>query len=122
MQRPSVDLPHPDSPTSPSASPRRISRSTPSTARSTSRSLPPKRSNREPPRGKCLCRPLACSNASATALPIYHDRILARGPCAGVVVYAGRSPPVGQREQRELTGNAVVFYEGATRVEGAPGW
>ena len=35
MQRPSVDLPQPDSPTSPSVSPRASSRSTPSTARST---------------------------------------------------------------------------------------
>ncbi len=36
MQRPSVDLPQPDSPTRPSASPRATRRSTPSTARSTS--------------------------------------------------------------------------------------
>ncbi len=34
--RPTVDLPHPDSPTSPSVSPRKMSNVTPSTARTTS--------------------------------------------------------------------------------------
>ena len=38
--RPSVDLPHPDSPTSPSTSPARMSRSTPSTACTTPLALP----------------------------------------------------------------------------------
>src|SRR2546430_12339928 len=48
--RASVDLPQPDSPTRPSVSPRLISRSTPSTARTAS---PPK-----PLMGKCLNAPL----------------------------------------------------------------
>ncbi len=46
INRASVDFPQPDSPTNPSASPRRISRSTPSTART---ARPP-----NPEMGKCL--------------------------------------------------------------------
>src|SRR5207244_1065699 len=47
-QRPTVDLPHPDSPTSPRVSPWKISNETPSTARTTS-SLPST--------AKCFTRP-----------------------------------------------------------------
>src|SRR5438874_3733515 len=53
-RRASVDLPQPDSPTRPSVSPRLISRSTPSTART---APPPK-----PEIGKCLKAPATRSN------------------------------------------------------------
>src|SRR3989475_6113377 len=54
MSRARVDFPQPDSPTRPSVSPRRISRSTPSTART---APPPK-----PEIGKCLKAPATRSN------------------------------------------------------------
>src|SRR6185369_11318752 len=54
-QRPTVDLPQPDSPTRPSVSPAKISNDTPSTARTTSV---------EPSTGKCLTRPLTLTSVS----------------------------------------------------------
>src|SRR5688572_31735110 len=54
-QRPTVDFPQPDSPTSPSVSPAKISKETPSTARTTS-SLPST--------GKCLTSPRTFTSCS----------------------------------------------------------
>src|SRR5262245_23610771 len=64
MQRPVVDLPHPDSPTRPRVSPAMMSKLTPSTAwtRATSREKSP------PLMGKCLTRFLTRSSGSAIAV------------------------------------------------------
>jgi hypothetical protein len=64
MHRPVVDLPQPDSPTSPSVSPALISNEMPSTAwtRATSRE------KRPPLIGKCLTRFLIRSRGSAIAV------------------------------------------------------
>src|SRR5688500_7269071 len=58
-QRPTVDFPQPDSPTSPSVSPAKISNETPSTARTTS-SLPST--------GKCLTSPRTFTSCSITLI------------------------------------------------------
>ena len=65
MQRPVVDLPHPDSPTSPSVSPAAMSKLTPSTActRSTSRE------NTPPLTAKCLRRSREQGSGLAPASP-----------------------------------------------------
>src|ERR1041385_3875848 len=54
-QRPTVDLPQPDSPTSPNVSPAKMSNDTPSTARTTSS---------EPSTGKCFTRPRTLTSVS----------------------------------------------------------
>src|SRR5215213_5430841 len=54
-QRPTVDLPQPDSPTKPKVSPAKISNDTPSTARTTSS---------EPSTGKCFTRPRTLTSVS----------------------------------------------------------
>src|SRR6185503_18402421 len=57
-QRPTVDLPQPDSPTRPSVSPAKISNDTPSTARTTST---------DPSTGKCFTRPRTLTSVSGKA-------------------------------------------------------
>src|SRR3954462_7565642 len=56
-----VDLPQPDSPTMPTVSPLAMENETSSTARTVSLLA-----NRPPRTGKCLVRPLTCSNGCAT--------------------------------------------------------
>src|SRR5215510_9633146 len=71
MARPSVDLPQPDSPTSPRVSPLWISIETPSTAFTTRLTvLVPKSlsSGPPPPRSKCTFRSLIDSNFDSLAL------------------------------------------------------
>src|SRR5690349_477656 len=57
-QRPTVDLPQPDSPTSPSVSPAKMSNETPSTARTTSS---------EPSTGKCFIKPRTLTSVPGIA-------------------------------------------------------
>ena len=98
MQRPSVDLPQPDSPTRPSVSPRASSRSTPSTARSTLAARP-REPPADPPRsGKCIARPRTSSSGSATGDHRLAPRVLG----ADVVVDARGRAPAAERTQREL--------------------
>ena len=61
MSRPTVVLPHPDSPTRPTVSPRRTTRSTPSTAWT----VPTWRCMMPPLIGKCLTRPRTSTSGAA---------------------------------------------------------
>src|SRR5712672_3148903 len=82
MQRPSVDLPQPDSPTRPSASPRATVRSTPSTARRTSIGSFRRRWTSESLSGKCMARLRTSSKgvaASGTRAQLF---VIATGGCA----------------------------------------
>ena len=85
MQRPSVDLPQPDSPTRPSVSPRVSSRSTPSTARSTAaaRAAQPRGRSRRAA-GSASSRPRTSSSGSAIGdhrLPPHVRGARGRGGC-----------------------------------------
>src|SRR2546423_416354 len=63
MVRPTVDLPHPDSPTRPSVWPAGIAKETSSTARTTVRGRPSPKNPRSP--GKCLTSPSTSTSAAA---------------------------------------------------------
>src|SRR5207302_11161419 len=76
MVRPTVDLPHPDSPTRPSVWPEVIANETSSTARTTARGRPSPKKARSP--GKCLTSP--CTSTSA------EDDVTNRGVPYGVAV------------------------------------
>src|SRR5579859_7819696 len=71
IKRARVDFPHPDSPTRPSVSPRRISRSTPSTARTARPPLP------NPLSGKCLYAPVTRSSTGSVRTLVAGARSLA---------------------------------------------
>src|SRR5438105_1192189 len=95
MQRPVVDLPQPDSPTSPNVSPLKISKVTPSTARQTS-SLPSM--------GKCLARSRTLTSApllevesiSVEAMP--SDVRKAYGlPIVSLLAFKEATPPNSRR-------------------------
>src|SRR5438105_14124236 len=85
ISRASVDFPHPDSPTRPRVSPRLISRSTPSTARTAS---PP-----NPPIGKCLYAPLMWTSTGSVAATL-----------AGARSAACIAPHLGRRRLQLLRG------------------
>src|SRR5438046_783604 len=86
-QRPAVHFPHPDSPTSPSVSPRKISKDTPSTARSTSR-LPSTGKRLTSPRTRtssCLSFEIETISPGQRSKPLPSDVRKAYGsPCAFV--------------------------------------
>src|SRR5579864_3867311 len=142
INRASVDFPQPDSPTSPSASPRRISRSTPSTARTARPPLP------NPTTGKCLYAPwtrsstgsvrtavAGCRSAACTAITHFRRRdrlqLLRRIPRQGALLrrvdvlflhVAHQHPaPCGLVEadffQLRLLDLAPVDHKRASRVE-----
>src|SRR5215831_15189947 len=77
--RPTVDLPQPDSPTSPSVSPASIVKLTPSTAKT----VPPARCNSLLRTGKCFLRSRISSTVSGMAFPVKFARAPAGGPMAG---------------------------------------
>src|SRR5438093_794563 len=107
--RPNVVLPQPDSPTSATVSPRRITRSTPSTARTVAISR-----WRSPPfTGKCFFRPRAASRISFRSRLGRATRHLLR------VEMAGDSPirPVG--EELRLLDPAPIEGERTSRMEAA---
>src|SRR5581483_11742339 len=114
-QRPSVDLPQPDSPTRPSVSPRATSRSTPSTARSSSGGSRRTRAAALRRSGKCIASPRTSSSGSGTGQHRLAPRVLG----AVLVVDAGGRAPAAERLQREETAGAVVPGERAARVEAA---
>src|SRR6266550_5722620 len=139
--RASVDLPHPDSPTRPRVSPRLISRSTPSTARTAS--------PEKPPTGKCLytvlirtstgsLRTAVACNAAASAANVVTrldrrclqllgrllgDRALLGGLEAFFLDIPHQDPAsrhlIGGdlAERRFRVDLALVDHEGASRVE-----
>src|SRR5215203_4312281 len=79
-QRPTVDLPQPDSPTKPSVSPARISNDTPSTARTTSS---------EPSTGKCFTRPRTLTRVSrklSSVILCWLDPLMIGGNRGGKIV------------------------------------
>src|SRR5213594_4076042 len=107
--RPNVVLPQPDSPTSATVSPRRITRSTPSTARTVAISR-----WRSPPfTGKCFFRPRAASRISLRSRLGRATRHLLR------VEMAGDSPirPVG--EELRLLDPTPIEGERTSRMEAA---
>ena len=125
MQRPSVDLPQPDSPTRPSVSPFAIVRSTPSTARSTSGGSLRSRLVAPPRSANCICRPRMSSSGSAGELsavaasatgdhrfPLHVGR-------AGLVVQTARRPSVAELDERDRVAEAVVLDEPAARMKPA---
>src|SRR5260221_9043359 len=124
MDRPSVDLPQPDSPTSPSVSPWRIARSTPSTAltRATVRPRMPERTGNQvrSPRtsrmgsaavqgGPGLDR---AATASATSRPIEPGAVLGDPAARQLAAY---------REQVRFLAVAATDRERAARLELAAG-
>src|SRR5215471_13241259 len=76
--RPTVDLPQPDSPTSPSVSPASIVKLTPSTANT----VPPARCSSPLRMGKCFLRSRTSSTVSGMAVPVKLVRAPAGGPMA----------------------------------------
>ena len=114
MQRPSVDLPQPDSPTRPSASPGASSRSTPSTARRTAPARPGGRRRPTPPRsGKCI------DEVAHLEQRLSHRRSPApvgrlRRRASGWMHAVARPPPSGR------SGNAPSRQSGCTN--GQRGW
>ena len=111
MQRPSVDLPQPDSPTRPSASPRATVRSTPSTARSTSICVPAHAAHergveREVHRRGRAPRAAACRRVSHAA----------PAPRGSGRPWRGRRPSA---IERRIDGRAVGVRDLAARVEAA---
>src|SRR5262245_9727565 len=77
--RPTVDLPQPDSPTSPSVSPAPIVKLTPSTANT----VPPARCSSPLRRGKYFLRSRTSSTVSGMAFPVKLARAPAGGPMTG---------------------------------------
>src|SRR5487761_29857 len=90
ISRASVDFPQPDSPTNPSASPRRISRSTPSTART---ARPP-----NPAIGKCLYTPCTrrMTGSSLTAVPVAVGAVCITKSAGGAVGLAAAAHPIAR--------------------------
>src|SRR4029078_11006147 len=110
MQRPSVDLPQPDSPTRPSASPRAISRSTAATAPRPSAGIRRVRRTSESARTKFMCTPRTSSRgASDTGDHRVRGHVLG----AVAVVDAGRRPAGPEPPQREVALEAVLAGEPA---------
>src|SRR5262245_15697820 len=117
MQRPVVVLPQPDSPTSPSVSPRRSSKLTPSTAR-TRPEWPPKS---PPATRKCFTRfrTSRSEGPSFTSGP-------GDAPRQGAVEVGGlparaHVSAAAHRAKRRRLGDAALDAEGAARREGAAG-
>src|SRR3954452_17761067 len=115
MQRPSVGLPHPDSPTRPSVSPRAISRSTPSTARSMSWGRRVSAPISDVPIEKCISKPRTSSSGSATG----DHRLLLDRPGGSLVVDAGGAAAGRDLAQRLVADQAVGLRELAARREPA---
>src|SRR3989441_2636000 len=110
--RPNVVLPQPDSPTSATVSPRRITRSTPSTARTVAISR-----WRSPPfTEKCFFRPRAASRISFRSRLGRDTRHLLR------VEMAGDSPIRTVGEELRLLDPTPIEGEGASWVETAARW
>src|SRR5262245_8193476 len=79
--RPVVVLPQPDSPTSPTVSPRPMSKVIPSTARTARAGPRPKR----PPRtGKCFTRFLTSRSAGCTLILVLREQAADRATVAGI--------------------------------------
>src|SRR5262249_10384503 len=81
--RPTVDLPQPDSPTSPSVSPASIVKLTPSTANT----VPAARCSSPLRMGKCFLRSRTSSTVSGIAVPVKLVRTPAGGPMAGAFFF-----------------------------------
>src|SRR3989454_1497881 len=110
--RPNVVLPQPDSPTSATVSPRRITRSTPSTARTVAISR-----WRSPPfTGKCFFRPRAASRISLRSRLGCTTRHLLR------VQMAGDSPIRAVGKELGLLDPTPIEGESASRMEPTAGW
>src|SRR5690606_32883987 len=106
--RASVDFPQPDSPTTPSTSPARSSRSTPATAWTF---RPPAR---EPARNSLTSR-----SARRTVRPAVSGDAVMEDLLGAV---ARRQDSGRRRPQERTLGPAEVDGVGAARVEGAPRW
>src|SRR5947199_218611 len=116
MQRPSVDLPQPDSPTRPSVSPRASSSETPSTARSTSRLVRFRRSVALRPTGKLISR----SVTSSSGLGTYDHRLAAR-VFGAVLVIETTHGAAAEVDQRDRPLGTVRPHEAAARMEATAG-
>src|SRR2546425_624918 len=109
--RPNVVLPHPLSPTSATVSPRRITRSTPSTAWTVAMA----RWRSPPLTAKCFLRPRAARRISLRSLLGGGTRALLR------VQMAGDSPIRTVGEELRFLHTTSIESEFATRVEAASG-
>ena len=109
--RAKVDLPQPDSPTTPTVSPAATSRSTPSTARTTL--LAPNRPSRGS--GKCLTRPRTDKSGSAAAPSdtlagaLSLTTVTGRAPAGG-----GSGAPDCVTQQRALRPGAISISAGCS--------
>src|SRR4026207_1855647 len=105
IMRPVVVLPHPDSPTSPTVSPRRMAKPTPSTAR-TRAGGPLAQSPRRT--GKCFTRSrISSSGVPSGAILVLREQAANRAAVAGL-------------DQRDRAGLALHASLLAARGEGAP--
>ena len=119
MQRPSVDLPQPDSPTSPSVSPCASSRSTPSTARSTAASAavqPPADARRGARSASRARAPRAAAQAPAITGSLRH--VLGGDARDGCTRSRG-SPPSGRSGNSPLDA-VVAARTGSADGSGSP--
>src|SRR5215831_6734164 len=106
-ERPTVDLPQPDSPTSPSVSPASIVKLTPSTAKT----VPPTRCSSPRWIGKCFLRSRTSRTASGMVVPVKLARAPTGGPVAGTPLLVSG-----------VLRAASVLSVGTTRSKHAPGW
>src|SRR3954447_16538447 len=115
MQRANVDLPQPDSPTTPSTSPRASSRSTPATACTTSGGW--RRILRASVSAvtKCISIPRTASSGSDTG----DHRLLTNRLGGSVGMDASAGTAALERQQRLVAGQAVVLGEAAAGGEAA---
>src|SRR4051794_22637671 len=114
MQRPRVDLPQPDSPTSPRVSPRASWSETPSTARSTSRLVRLRRSLALRPRAKLMCRSVTSSSGLGTC-----DHRLTTRIFGAVLVVETPRGAAAELDQRDRSLDTVRPHEPAARMEAA---
>ena len=105
MARASVDLPQPDSPTRPSVSPLRSTRSTPSTARFTTGFLPKSRSVTDTGGAKCRARPSTDEDLVSSRLVAVTDSPLPPRPSRST---APRCRRAGRRSRVARAGRATA--------------
>src|SRR5450759_431021 len=126
MQRASVDLPHPVSPTRPSTSPLNTETSTSSTALTASGARPRRRASRGCFKGKYLRSARTSSCGSEVAITggtsaMGHHRLRSGGFYAALGVDTGRGVIVSDRHEGEVALAAVVLHVRAAWVETTAG-